>query len=188
MLICIKKPTYLPQCFVIFACALMAVSCSTVKKTASDEVAGSHTTIGYESKKGLHLRVDQQRLMDEAYTWLGTPYKFAGVEKGVGVDCSGMVTAVFLKALGWRLPRNSARQAEFCLDIKEKEIETGDLVFFATGKDPQRISHVGIIVDSENFIHASSSKGVTVSRLHNPYYTTRVRKYGRVPRQEKKAE
>lgn len=163
------------------AALMLLVSCSAVKHapSASAPASGSTTEV---TKTDKQLRSEQRRLLDEAYTWMGTPYKYAAVEKGVGVDCSGMVTAVYQKALGYRLPRNSARQAEFCLDIEEKEIETGDLVFFATGSDPKRISHVGIIVDSDSFIHASSSKGVCVSRLHNPYYTARVRKYGRVPK------
>ena len=79
-------------------------------------------------------------------------------------------------------PRNSAKQAEFCIKVKEKDARIGDLVFFATGKDPEKVSHVGILVDDNRFIHASTSKGVVVSRLHTPYYISRLKMYGRVPR------
>lgn len=128
------------------------------------------------------LDKDQRKLLEEAYSWLGTPYTYAMQHKGVGTDCSGMVMSVYRDAAGCLLPRNSAKQAEFCIKINEKDAEIGDLVFFATGKDPEKVSHVGILVDEENFIHASSSKGVVVSKLHTPYYTSRLKMFGRVPR------
>lgn len=124
---------------------------------------------------------DQRRLIEEAFTWMGTPYEYAGLSKGKGVDCSGMVMKVYEDVAGRKLPRNSARQAEWCETIEAKDIEIGDLVFFATGKDPDRVSHVGMIVDDESFIHASSSKGVVVSKLSNPYYLRTFIKFGRVP-------
>ncbi len=77
---------------------------------------------------------------------------------------------VYEKAVGEKIPRNSAKQAEFCKEIDASDVNAGDLVFFATGKDPDRISHVGIIIDNENFIHASLSKGVVVSKFTNAYY------------------
>ena len=89
---------------------------------------------------------------------------------------------VYRDVAGCLLPRNSAKQAEFCERIEEKDARIGDLVFFATGKDPEKISHVGIIVDPDNFIHASTTKGVVVSKFHTPYYTARLKMYGRVPK------
>lgn len=123
-----------------------------------------------------------KRLIEEAYTWLGTPYAYAKAEKGVGTDCSGMVMTLYSEIEGCTLPRNSALQAEVCLPLEEKEIRSGDLVFFATGKDPEKISHVGLIIDANSFIHASASKGVVISELHTPYYTRTLRGFGRVPR------
>lgn len=128
-----------------------------------------------------HLDKTQKKIIEEAYTWLGTPYKYAGTDKGKGADCSGMVMMVYEKAVGEKIPRNSAKQAEFCKEIDASDVSAGDLVFFATGKDPDRISHVGIIIDNENFIHASSSKGVVVSKFTNAYYQRTFRMFGRVP-------
>ena len=50
------------------------------------------------------------------------------------------------------------------------QVAVGDLVFFATGKDANRVSHVGIVIDDRQFIHASSSKGVVISDMTTPYY------------------
>lgn len=119
-------------------------------------------------------------IIDEAYSWLGTPYGYAHSEKGVATDCSGMVLEVYEKIAGIKLPRNSAKQAEFCKSIHQKDVKVGDLVFFATGKNEDVISHVGIMVDEKNFIHASASKGVVISDMTQPYYVRTFRGFGRV--------
>ncbi len=120
-------------------------------------------------------------LLKEAESWLGVPYRYGGNDRE-GVDCSGMVVQVFLSAWDKKLPRTCIQQAEFCQELNEKEILPGDLVFFATGKDPERISHVGILLDNDRFIHSSSTKGVVVSNLSTPYYQRTLRKFGRVRR------
>ncbi len=122
-----------------------------------------------------------KKIVKEAYGWLGTPYGYGKAEKGVACDCSGMVMSVYEKVTGIKLPRNSAKQMEFCKSIKRKEVKTGDLCFFATGKDPNKVSHVGIMVDDNNFIHASTSKGVVVSDITQPYYVRTFKGFGRVP-------
>lgn len=127
--------------------------------------------------------VDKKRkdLVKEAYSWIGTPYRYARAEKGCGTDCSGMVLKVYEKIYGVKLPRNSAKQAEFCKRISKSNVKSGDLVFFATGKDTHKVSHVGIMVDKSSFIHSSSSKGVCISQVETPYYTRTLIQYGRVP-------
>lgn len=122
-----------------------------------------------------------KKVVKEAMEWLGTPYKYGGAEKGKAADCSGMVMSAYLEATGIKLPRNSAKQAEFCKKISGDDLEIGDLCFFATGKDPNRISHVGIMIDNETFIHSSTSKGVVTSKITTPYYTRTLIQFGRVP-------
>lgn len=131
--------------------------------------------------KNSDLSDDRKQLLAEAIEWLGTPYKYGKQEKLSSTDCSGFTMMVYLQVLEMKIPRNSAKQAEFCKSLKTKHIKGGDLVFFATGSDPQRVSHVGMMLDEVSFIHASSSKGVVVSRMDNPWYAKRLVKYGRVP-------
>lgn len=121
----------------------------------------------------------EKHIVKEARSWLGTPYRYAGTEKGKGADCSGMVVKVYEEAVGMSIPRNSAKQAEQCKELKGDEVKAGDLVFFATGKDPSRISHVGIMIGDREFIHASSKKGVIVSDLTTPYYERTFIMFGR---------
>lgn len=162
---------------------LMCVFCISLSSCRSSRA------IQYDSKQHaideIHVNKptrNQRKIVDEAYTWLGTPYKYAHQEKGEGTDCSGMVMMVYVNATGEKLPRNSAKQAEFCIDASPEEVNAGDLVFFATGRDPVKVSHVGIVVDDDNFIHASSSKGVIVSKLSSPYFKRTFIKFGRVPK------
>lgn len=169
--------------FVRISCVLCGVmlmllsGCSTGKSVRRDR---THIDAGTYIK-GHHLDKKQTRLIEEAVTWIGTPYKYGGAEKGKGTDCSGLVLRVYLDMTEIKLPRNSAKQAEFCKKLKKKDAKPCDLVFFATGKDSSRVSHVGMLLDEETFIHSSSSKGVIVTRMDNPWWSKRILGYGRVP-------
>ena len=78
-----------------------------------------------------------------------------------------------------KIPRNSALQQEFCKPIERREVRAGDLVFFAIGSDSLKINHVGMMVNEDEFLHASQSKGVILSNLQNLYYSKRFRSFGR---------
>lgn len=159
--------------------ALLACSgCSSGKTVRRDRAPSVDAGVYI---KGKHVNRKQARMIEEACSWIGTPYKYGGAEKGIGTDCSGIVLRVYLDMTEIKLPRNSAKQAEFCKRIKAKDARPCDLVFFATGKDPGKVSHVGLLLDSENFLHASSSKGVTITRLDNPWWSPRILGFGRVP-------
>lgn len=120
-------------------------------------------------------------LMAEADTWLGTPYRYGAAERGRGADCSGFVMAAYANALALKLPRNSREQMEWCAPVKGgvKKAVPGDLVFFATGKK-DKVSHVGIYLGNGQVVHASTSKGVIISRLDDDYYTRTYHSTGRV--------
>ncbi|MFC4778927.1 C40 family peptidase [Paenibacillus sp. GCM10023252] len=98
---------------------------------------------------------------------LGTPYKYGGTTTK-GFDCSGFTSYVFDK-MGIDLPRSSKSQAGVGKKIAKSDLIAGDLVFFETGGNG--ISHVGIYVGDGKFAHSSSSKGVTISKLSESYYT-----------------
>lgn len=121
----------------------------------------------------------RRSIVQEAYEWLGTPYKWAG-ESRSGTDCSGMVMKIYKDCCGIKLPRNSAEQQKACKSIKKGSLQPGDLVFFATGKDKKRVSHVGIFVGGDSFIHATTSRGVVINHLSEQYYTRAYIGAGRV--------
>lgn len=130
------------------------------------------------------LEGDRKGIVKETLTWVGTPYKYAGCDKGDGTDCSGMVLRVYEDVTGIKLPRNSRQQSEFCDTLKHDDVRPGDLVFFATGKDPEAVSHVGIMIDDNRFVHSSTKKGVIMSEMTTPYYKRTFIMYGKVPGME----
>ena len=125
-------------------------------------------------------RNDNKKLYKELKRWLGTPYAHARQDCGEGTDCSGMVMVVYQEVYGIKLNRNSAKILEQnCRPINLNELREGDLVFFFTSSE-ERISHVGIYLKDNKFVHASSSRGVVVDDLRQNYYATHFHSAGRV--------
>ena len=125
-------------------------------------------------------RHDNKKLYKELKRWLGTPYAYAEHTCGEGTDCSGMVMEVFLTVYGIKVHRNSAKMLEEnCRVIDLDDLKEGDLVFFCTNGD-ERVSHVGIYLKDNKFVHASSSRGVAVDDLRQNYYATHFHAAARV--------
>ena len=108
--------------------------------------------------------------------WYGTPYRYGGSSKK-GVDCSAFVNFFMSGVYGGTVPRNSKEQYKTSRRIKKKSLEEGDLVFFNTRGG---ISHVGVYLANNKFVHASASSGVTISDLDDSYFAKRYVASGRV--------
>ncbi len=98
--------------------------------------------------------------------WAGTPYRYGGQSRN-GVDCSSFVRQTMDTVESYELPRTTVQQAQVGMSIPRRDLEAGDLVFFKTGALSH---HVGIYLGQGRFMHASSSQGVTISRLDNVYW------------------
>lgn len=110
-------------------------------------------------------------VVETALALKGAPYRYGG-RSPAGFDCSGLVYYVFSRH-GIELPATAELQWEVGRSVGRDEIAAGDLVFFVTSG--RSISHVGIAVDSESFIHAPNSDSVVrVDRLDDRYWGSRM--------------
>ena len=108
-------------------------------------------------------------------TWKGTPYRYGGMSHK-GIDCSALTYFAYRDIFTIKLPRTVKDQIKQGKTVSKKELIPGDLVFFKTGLFQR---HVGIYVGDYSFIHASTLKGVMISRLDNYYWK---RKYWKARR------
>lgn len=112
----------------------------------------------------------KRKFIEISTAYADSRYKLGG-EGGGYLDCSSFVKYVF-QEIGIKLPRSSAQQFQVGIAVNENELIPGDLVFFRTrGKN---ISHVGIYIGDNRFIHISSSKKrVAIDSLEDPYFKKR---------------
>jgi cell wall-associated NlpC family hydrolase len=109
--------------------------------------------------------------------WWGTKYCLGGITDSC-IDCSGFTQNIMRDVYRQNLPRTAQEQFNLAQKIELEDMKEGDLVFFNTvGKD---ISHVGVYLMNNKFVHASTSGGVTISDLNDTYWQPKFRGVGRV--------
>lgn len=163
---------------------------TTFKRDDSKEIANilASRRAGVENVSSIQLKysvlmntevesLPNKELLENVDKWYGVRYRTGGNNK-TGVDCSGFTVAVYLAVYGIALPRVSRDQYRISRKISTTELQEGDLVFFNTRGSG--VSHVGVYLGNNKFIHASVSRGVMVSGLFEPYYIQRYIGAGRI--------
>lgn len=107
-----------------------------------------------------------QALMQQHSRWQGTRYQLGGTSRE-GIDCSAFTQITFNEQFAVDLPRTTQDQLNSGVSVARADLRPGDLVFFRTGSKQR---HVGVYLEQGVFLHASTSRGVTLSRLSNPYW------------------
>jgi probable lipoprotein NlpC len=165
--------------FFLLPLVLFLASCGTtnnakvVKRTSYKKtVAKAEGLKTFNSNFKGSLDSRRKELLKDAEKYIGKPYKYGG-DTSSGFDCSGFTVKVYTEN-NENLPRRSIDQSQYGAAILVKEIEPGDLVFFATSGG-KTVTHVGIVHDigkygEIKFIHASTSKGVMISSLNEKYW------------------
>lgn len=161
MLIKIKQVKY-SAILAIMALSLILSACGSNPKYKNSRSAANSQTVIKTAKK-----------------MLGVKYRYGGTSPGRGFDCSGLVQYSH-KAAGIHIPRTTGLQYKAAKRISRRYIKAGDLVFFKTSVS-RSISHVGIYLGNNKFIHApSSGKRVKISSMKERYWKKRFSGAGRV--------
>ena len=119
-------------------------------------------------------------LLQKIEEWWGTRYCLGGSTKTC-IDCSAFTSVVLKDVYGIALQRTAQQQYDQSTHISNDALKEGDLVFFHT--HGREISHVGIYVANNKFVHASTSGGVTITDLDDKYWHTRYKGAGRIVNQ-----
>jgi lipoprotein Spr len=185
-------------------CTLL-MYCSSSRKTSSQDntivvvntqkaVGAPATTLSTKKYSDLQVKyagylsitpekITNTRLYTFIDEWLYTPYKWGGIDKR-GIDCSAFMQRLLQDVYNISIPRTSVDQ--FFHDSVDRFGSTeylaeGDLVFFRTMKG-KMISHVGLYLANRMFVNSSSSKGVSIGNLDDPYWKAKYVAAGRLKR------
>jgi len=161
---------------------------SSGAQSVKNESNNSYTTMAPEVEKVSSLQLKYSELLNTDVEqvkniplyqsideWYGVPYKLGGTTKN-GIDCSAFVQTIFVSAFGITVPRTARDQYNSTRHISQTELKEGDLLFFNTRGG---VSHVGIYLQNNKFVHASVS-GVTISDMFEPYYLKHLVGAGRI--------
>jgi len=191
--ITMKQISFLPYTF--FALLFLA-ACSGSRKSTNqyqtivvkpaDPVAAAAPEKRTITKYAAYLKIDPDSLTNIVlYTfidkWMKTPYKYGGNDEN-GIDCSGFIQRLLGDVYNIQVPRTSAQQF-FTKNVEpfhdNSYFSEGDLVFFCTVPG-NPISHVGLYLHNRYFINASTTNGVSLANLDDPYWKKRFVAAGRV--------
>lgn len=162
---------------IVVSIIFFIVGCKSRKGVTTN--ASKNTTYEYVKTT---LQLSDKEMKEPLYVfiteWYGVPYKYGECSKS-GIDCSGFVNLLYQKVYHKSLERRSDDIFhKQCKKIKRSEVKEGDLVFFKI--ESKEITHVGVYLKNNKFVHASTKKGVMISDLNEPYFQRYFYAFGRV--------
>ncbi len=152
---------------VILLFTIFVVGCSPYPRYRTDGPVQPHQPEVKPSKQSINPKIKFGRILQ---SYLGRPYKGRS-KTDPGLDCSLFTSEVYKKYNKTRLPRTVANQFDTGKAIRKNKLRFGDLVFFKT--DRKKVSHVGIYLGHDEFMHASSSSGIIITSMFNKYWSKR---------------
>jgi cell wall-associated NlpC family hydrolase len=138
-----------------------------------DELATEAELAQFADSKPYQLPALADSILERGKSLIGTRYRFGGTSTASGFDCSGFIGYLFREQAGMSLPRSSREMINIDAPlVKRTDLKPGDLLFFSTA-GRGRVSHAGIYLGDDQFIHSSSrrSGGVRVDSLDDVYWS-----------------
>ncbi|MHC8367905.1 C40 family peptidase [Pseudomonas sp. ZT5P21] len=138
-----------------------------------DGVASDKELANFADGKSYQLPVLADSILERGMSLIGTRYRFGGTSEA-GFDCSGFIGYLFREEAGMNLPRSTREMINVDAPLVARSaLKPGDLLFFATNGRRGRVSHAGIYLGDNQFIHSSSRKsgGVRVDSLGDSYWS-----------------
>lgn len=152
------------RCFLILSVTLILAACSSAPPVVERPEKPAQQRM-FTNEKGNEVALFALGLID-------TGYRFGGKNPEAGLDCSGMVAYIFGQAAGLKVSGSAADIARKGQPIERRRLRPGDLVFFNTRNAP--LSHVGVYIGDDRFVHAPSSNGrVRIDHLDAGYFAAR---------------
>ena len=148
----------------------LAKSVSKHKNITKSKITSNKRTSSSSLQTPSRSESQIDAVLRRAIAQIGTPYAYGSTGDG-SFDCSGF-TAYSYKAANIELPHSSLGQASLGTHVDRDKLCKGDLLIFNNPANT-RIGHVGIYIGENNFIHASTSRGVTITSLDDSYYAKR---------------
>ncbi len=146
---------------------IFVVGCSPYPRYRTDGATQPHRPAVKSTKQSINPNIKFGQILQ---SYLGRPYRGRS-KTDPGLDCSLFTSEVYKKYNKTRLPRTVADQFKTGIPIGKNKLRFGDLVFFKT--DRKKVSHVGIYMDYDEFMHASSSSGIIITSMKNKYWSKR---------------
>ena len=125
-----------------------------------------------ENSKPYELPALADSILERGMSLIGTRYRFGGTSEA-GFDCSGFIGYLFREEAGMQLPRSTREMINVKAPlVARNKLKPGDLLFFSTN-GRGRVSHAGIYLGDDQFIHSSSrrSGGVRIDNLGDTYWS-----------------
>lgn len=138
-----------------------------------EELATDKELADFADGKSYQLPVLADSILERGMSLIGTRYRFGGTSEA-GFDCSGFIGYLFREEAGMNLPRSTREMINVDAPLVARSaLKPGDLLFFATNGRRGRVSHAGIYLGDNQFIHSSSRKsgGVRVDSLGDSYWS-----------------
>ncbi len=166
-------------CFNLFAMQNMHASngfCTSLEKLCNQKNIDIDAFSNFFQKVNINVKkATDLGMYTKIFNWLNTPYRYGGKTKK-GIDCSNYVFKLMNDCYDNYATSNQLSDLTEYVD--REELKEGDLVFFNT--NGYGISHVGVYLQDGKFTHSSSSQGVTISSLNEPYWDKRYCRAGRI--------